>query len=64
MKFRLCFAAFIPSLCVVGSVVVLQFFTLGQKTCSCRSEFLSMGRNNESTLFFDGSNFKFEDSRG
>ena len=28
-----------------------------QKTCSCRQGFLSMGRNNESKLVFDGSNF-------
>ena len=35
-----------------------------QKTCSCRQGFLSTGRNDKSTLFFDGSNLKFEDSRG
>ena len=34
------------------------------KTCSCCLGFLSMGRNDESTLFFDGSNLEFEDSRG
>ena len=34
------------------------------ETCSCRLGFSSMGRNDESKLFFDGSNLKFEDSRG
>ena len=35
-----------------GNSVFLEFY----KTCSCCLGFSSMGRNDESTLFFDGSN--------
>ena len=34
------------------------------ETCSCCPGFTFMWRNDEGTLSFDGSNLKFEDSRG
>ena len=38
----------------VSNKVARKHFTF--KTCSCRLGFSSMGRNDEITLFFDGSN--------
>ena len=35
-----------------------------QKIGSCRPGLSSMGRSDKSTLFFYGSNLRFEDSKG
>ena len=60
--FPTCF--FIPNLCCCNTMAWIYEFSSQNagyfrllKTCSCRLGFSSMGRNDESTLFFDGSNW-------